>query len=151
MFYLLNYKSEMKENAILCRIKILKALFTAKTKQKELAKKIKVHYNTIWNIKKIFKEKSISWDKEIIINSSNYDFDFLKKKFKYLDLDSRAPLSNSRSIKDDSYIWKKILKIHSDTNKWYKSLDNILKKNIWVDTYLYNWVTISKIRWFYKR
>ena len=85
MFYLLNYKSEMKENAILCRIKILKALFTAKTKQKELAKKIKVHYNTIWNIKKIFKEKSISWDKEIIINSSNYDFDFLKKKFKYFD------------------------------------------------------------------
>jgi Trp operon repressor len=37
----------MKENAILCRIKILKALFTTKTKQKELANKIKVHHNTI--------------------------------------------------------------------------------------------------------
>jgi transposase len=54
MFYLLNYKSEMKENAILCRIKILKAIFVEKINNRKLSKKIKVHYNTIWNIKNIF-------------------------------------------------------------------------------------------------
>ena len=39
MFFLLNYKSEMKENPILTRIKILKVLFTANIKQKDLSKK----------------------------------------------------------------------------------------------------------------
>lgn len=151
MFYLLNYKSEMQENAILCRIKILKALFVAKISNRELSKKINVHYNTIWNIKKIFKENSNIWDKEIIINSSKYNFEYLNKRFSYLDLGSKAPLSNSKSIKNDSYVGKKILKIHSDTNKWYKSLNDILKKNIWEDKYLNNFITISKIRWFYKR
>lgn len=56
----------MQENVILCRIKILKTLFVAKISNRELSRKIKVHYNTIWNIKKIFKENSILWDKEII-------------------------------------------------------------------------------------
>ena len=111
MFYLLNYKSEMKENAILARIKILKALFIEKISQRKLAKKINIHYNTIWNLVKIFNKNANSWDKEIIINSSNYDFKFLENRFKYLDLESRKPLSHSRSIKNDSYIWKKILKI----------------------------------------
>jgi Trp operon repressor len=37
----------MQENAILCRIKILKALFVAKISNRELSRKIKVHYNTI--------------------------------------------------------------------------------------------------------
>ena len=151
MFYLLNYKSEMQENAILCRIKILKALFIAKISNRKLSRKIKVHYNTIWNIKKIFKLNCKSWDKNIIINSSKYNFKYLMKRFNYLDLESRSPLSNSRSIKNDSYIWKKILKIHKDTNKWYKSLDDILKKNIWEEKYKTNLVTISKIRWFYKK
>ena len=54
MFYLLNYKSEMRENAILCRIKILKALFVEKISNRKLARKININYNTIWNIKKIF-------------------------------------------------------------------------------------------------
>ena len=54
MFYLLNYKSEMKENAILCRIKILKALFIEKISNRKLARKINIHYNTIWNLKQIF-------------------------------------------------------------------------------------------------
>jgi len=151
MFYLLNYKSEMQENTILCRIKILKALFITKISNRKLSRKIKVHYNTIWNIKKIFTENSKSWDKEIIINSSNYSFDFLEKKFNYLDLESRAPLSNSRSIKNNSYIWKKIIKIHSDTNKWYLSVNNILETHVWKTKYKDNEVTISKIRWFYKR
>ncbi len=71
MFYLLNYKSEMQENAILCRIKILKAIFVEKISNRKLSKKINIHYNTIWNLKKIFKEKSNLWDKKIIINSSN--------------------------------------------------------------------------------
>jgi hypothetical protein len=70
MFYLLNYKSEMKENAILCRIKILKAIFVEKINNRKLSRKIKVHYNTIWNIKKIFNLNSNIWDKKIIINSS---------------------------------------------------------------------------------
>jgi Trp operon repressor len=37
----------MKENAILCRIKILKALFITKISNRKLAKKINIHYNTI--------------------------------------------------------------------------------------------------------
>jgi len=151
MFYLLNYKSEMKENAILCRIKILKALFVEKISNRKLAKKINIHYNTIWNLKQIFNKYSNSGDKEIIINSSKYSFEFLKKHFKYLDLESRRPLSNSRSIKNDSYIWKKILKIQKDTNKWYMSINNILKTHIGIEKYNNNWVTISKIRWFFKR
>ncbi len=151
MFYLLNYKSEMKENAILTRIKILKPIFLWKIKQKELANKLGIHYNTIWNIKSIFKKYNNPWDKEIIINSEKYNFNFLKKRFYYLNLESRAPLSNSKSIKNNSYIWKKILKIHSDTNKWYKLMDSILKKHIWENKYKDNLVTISKIRWFYKK
>ena len=151
MFYLLNYKSEMQENAILCRIKILKALFVAKINNRELARKINVHYNTIWNIKKIFNSNCENWDKETIINSSKYNFKYLMRRFNYLDLESRSPLSNSKSIKNDSYIWKKILKIHKDTNKWYKSVEDILKKHIWKEKYRLHWVTISKIRWFYKR
>jgi transposase len=58
MFYLLNYKSEMKENPILCRIKILKAIFGEKISNRKLSRKINIHYNTIWNIKKIFNSKS---------------------------------------------------------------------------------------------
>lgn len=151
MFYLLNYKSEMKENAILCRIKILKPLLLKTINQKELAKKLNIHYNTINNIVRIFKNNNSSWDKDIIINSSKYDFNFLQKRFSYLDLESRAPLSHSRSIKNDSYIWKKILKIQKDTNKGYMSVNNILKTHIWFEKYNNNEVTISKIRWFFKR
>lgn len=151
MFYLLNYKEEMKENAILCRIKILKAIFVEKISNRKLSRKIKVHYNTIWNIKKIFNSNCSTWDKKIIINSSKYDFNFLEKRFNYLDLKSRSPLSNSRSIKKNSYIWKKILKIQTDTNKGYMSVNNILKTHIWKEKYNNNWVTISKIRWFFKR
>ena len=151
MFYLLNYKSEMKANAILCRIKILKALFLGSINNKKLSRKIKVHYNTIWNIKKIFKDNNKYWDKEIIINSSNYNFKYLIKRFNYLDLRSRSPLSNSKSIKNNSYIWKKILKIQTDTNKWYMSVNNILKTHIWEEKYSVNDVSISKIRWFFKR
>jgi len=151
MYYLLNYKSEMKENPILCRIKILKALFLGNISNRELARKINIHYNTIWNIKKIFQEKSISWDKEIIINSSKYSFEYLIKRFYYLDLESRIPLSNSRSIKNNSYIWKKIFKIHSDTNKGYRSINNILKKYIWFEKYNSHWVTLSKVKGFFKR
>lgn len=151
MFYLLNYKSEMKENPILCKIKILKALFVDKISNRELSRKINIHYNTIWNIKKIFNSNCNSWDKEIIINSSKYSFNYLRKKLKYLDLKSRTPLSNSKSITNDSYIWKKIFKIHWDTNKWYMLMNNILKTHIWLKKYQENKVTISKIRWFYKR
>ena len=131
MFYLLNYKSEMQENSILCRIKILKAIFVEKISNRKLARRINIHYNTIWNIKKNFTKYSKPWDKNIIINSSKYDFSFLEKRFKYLELKSRNPLSNSRSIKNNSFIWKKILKIQTDTNKWYISVNNILKTHIW--------------------
>jgi len=151
MFYLLNYKSEMQENAILCRIKILKAIFVEKISNRKLARKINIHYNTIWNIKKIFNKYSKPWDKNIIINSSKYDFDFLEKRFKYLDLESRKPLSHSRSIKKNSYIWKTILKIQADTNKGYMAVNNILKDYIWEDKYKEYWVTIAKVRWFFKR
>jgi hypothetical protein len=37
----------MKENAILCRIKILKAIFVEKINNRKLSRKINVHYNTI--------------------------------------------------------------------------------------------------------
>jgi len=151
MFYLLNYKSEMKKNAILTRIKILKPLFLKTIKQKELANKLNIHYNSINNIVRIFKQNSNPWDKEIIINSSKYSFEYLEKRFKYLNLESRVPLSHSRSIKSNSYIWKKILKIQSDTNKGYISVNNILKTHIWIEKYKENNVTISKIRWFFKR
>ena len=151
MFYLLNYKSEMKENPILTRIKILKPIFLCKIKQNELAKKLNIHYNTIWNIKSIFKKYSKKWDKEIIINSSIHSFSYLIKNFKYLDLESRAPLSNSKSITNDSYIWKKILKMHSDTNKGYKLMNSILETHVWKQKYKDHLVTLTKVRWFYKR
>ena len=138
MFYLLNYKSEMKENAILCRIKILKAIFVEKINNRKLSRKIKVHYNTIWNIKKIFNLNCNIWDKKIIINSSKYDFIFLEKRFKCLNLEPRSPLSNSKSIRNNSYIWKKVLKIQKDTNKWYISVNNILKTHIWIEKYKKN-------------
>jgi len=141
----------VQENAILCRIKILKAIFVEKISNRKLARKINIHYNTIWNIKNIFNKYSKPWDENIIINSFKYDFNFLEKRFKYLDLKSRSPLSNSRSIKKNSYIWKKILKIQTDTNKWYMSVNNILKNHIWEEKYYNNLVTISKIRWFFKR
>jgi hypothetical protein len=143
MFYLLNYKSEMKENPILTRIKILKPIFLWNIKQNELAKKLNIHHNTIWNIKSIFKKYNKKWDKEIIINSSRYNFKYLNKRFSYLDLKSRAPLSNSKSITNDSYIWKKILKIHSDTNKWYKLMNSILETHIWKQKYKDNLVTLT--------
>ena len=151
MFYLLNYKSEMKENSVLTRIKILKALFVSNISQRKLSRKIKVHHNTIGSVVKIFKENSKTWDKDIIINSSKYNFKYLTKRFTYLDLESRAPLSHSRSIQNNSYIWKKIVKIQADTNKWYMSVNNILKTYIGTNKYLFHQVTVSKVRWFFKR
>ena len=151
MFYLLNYKSEMKQNPILTRIKILKALFLGNMSQRKLSKIIKVHHNTIGSVVKIFKENSMNWDKTIIINSSKYNFKYLNRRFHYLDLESRAPCSHSRSIQNNSYIWKKILKIQGDTNKWYMSVNNILKTHIGFKKYYDNKVTISKVRWFFKR
>jgi Trp operon repressor len=48
----------MKENNILTRIKILKALFVSNISQRRLSRKIKVHHNTIGSIVKKFKENS---------------------------------------------------------------------------------------------
>ena len=67
MFYLLNYKSEMKENAVLCRIKILKSIFVEKISNKKKMGKLTVinkgHVIYEWwkseNIKTIFKEKAV--------------------------------------------------------------------------------------------
>ncbi len=63
----------------------------------------------------------------------------------------KTTLSHSRSIQNDSYIWKKILKIQADTNKGYMSVNNILKTHIGIGTYIENGVSVSKVRWFFKR
>jgi len=151
MYYFINFKLEMKENPILSRIKILKILFTESISQRKLSEKVKVHFNTINNIVKIFNKYNKKWDKEVLMKSDNYSLNSLKKQFKYLDLKSRRPLSHSRIIEKDSAIWKLISKLHKETNKWYKLINNILKRKLWLNKYEDLWITEAKIRWFYKR
>ena len=149
--YILNYKQEMKDCQIITRIKILKPLLEKKITQKEMAKNLWVWKNTINNVVSLFKANCTEKDKNIIIHSSKYDYDFLRKKFEYLWYKSRAPKSHSRSIKSDSIIWKKILSLHKETNKWYKNMNTFLKRNLWKIEYAKQWITEAKIRWFYKR
>ena len=85
------------------------------------------------------------------MESEKHTLDKLIKHFKYLDLKSRRPLSHSRIIKKDSPIWKLINKLHKETNKWYKLMNNIIKRKIWLNKYKELWITEAKIRWFYKR
>ena len=151
MYYFINFKLEMKDSPIVSRIKILKVLFESKITQKRLADKLKIHFNTINNIVKIFKLNNEMWDKDIILNSDKYSLNALIEKFNYLDIKSRKPLSHSRIIEKDSDIWKLIIKFHKETNKGYKLMNNLLKRRLWQDKYNELLITEAKIRWFYKR
>lgn len=148
----LNYKQDMKENTIITRIKLLKPLLEKKTSQIDLANNLGVWKNTINNTVKLFKQYYNNPEYiEYIINSHKYNYDVLISKFEFLWYKSRAPNSNSRSIKAKSIIWQQIIKIHGDTNKWYKNMDNFLKriyKNWEYEKYS---ITEAKVRWFYKR
>ncbi len=149
--YILNYKQEMKDCPIITRIKILKPLLEKKITQKEMANSLWIWKNTVNNTVALFKSNSKDWDKDIIINSHTYNYDFLRQKFEYLWYKSRAPNSHSRSIEKDSLIGKKIISLHKEINKWYKNMNTFLEKNLWIKKYKKYWITEAKIRWFYKR
>jgi len=149
--FILNYKQDMKDCQIITRIKIIKPILEKLVSQKEMADSLWISKNTINNIMALYKANHNNWDREIILNSHRYDYDFLREKFDYLWYKSRAPNSHSRSIKKDSFIGEKIIALHNDTNKWYKNMDTFLKRNLWIEEYIKHSVTVAKIRWFYKR
>ena len=147
----INYKQDMKECPIITRIKILKPLLENKISQIDLAKNLWIWKNTINNTVKLFNQNYNNPDsKKIILNSQKYDYDFLRNKFEYLWYKSRAPKSHSRSITPESFIWQQILKLHSDTNKWYMNMNTFLKRTYENWEYEKYWITQAKIRWFYK-
>lgn len=147
----INYKQDMKECSIITRIKILKPLLEKEIRQIDLSKKLWIWKNTINNTMKIFKQNyNNPKDIEIIINSQNYEYDFLRIKFDKLKYESRAPKSHSRSIKSDSVIWIQIAELHKSTNKWYMNMNTYLKRIFKDWKYEELWLTEAKIRWFYK-
>lgn len=59
-YFLLNYKEEMQENEIITRLKILRMVFVNHIKQKDIAKKLQVHKNTINTLVRKFKQNKQS-------------------------------------------------------------------------------------------
>ena len=147
--YILNYKQDMKESSIMTRIKIIKPILEKKITQKDFAKSLWISKNTINNTMKLFYSNETPEQREYILNSHTYDYDFLRSKFEYLWYKDRAPKSHSRSIKPESPVGIKILSLHKDTNKGYKNMNTFLKRILW-EEYEKNAITEAKVRWFYK-
>ena len=148
----INYKQDMKDCPIITRIKLLKPILEKKITQIKLANNLWIWKNTVFNAVKLFKQNYNTTENiEYIINSHKYDYDFLRSKFLHLWYKSRAPKSHSRSIKVDSSIWKQIIKLLTDTNKWYKNMNTFLLQTFKNWEYEKYNLSEAKVRWFYNK
>lgn len=148
-YFLLNYKEEMQENEIITRLKILRMVFVNHIKQKDIAKKLQVHKNTINTLVRKFKQNKQSWDEEILESLPTFKFNFLMERFQYLASQSRKPNSHPRMLNKD--IEKVVLHIFNETNKWYKAIYLLLKRKYKDDTVFLNTLSLWKIKWVFKR
>ncbi|PIY78824.1 MAG: hypothetical protein COY82_00425 [Parcubacteria group bacterium CG_4_10_14_0_8_um_filter_35_7] len=142
----MSYKENCKvEGEVITKLKIARDYFCHKKKQKNIAKNIHCHYNTIGNIIrkcKIYASDEASYylknNTKIPTNKLNL-FDFLKSN-------PRRPKSNKRCLVDEKE--NLILKKHEELNHGPKRLFKHLRRQGYDTKNVY---TLGKIKGVYKR
>lgn len=144
MPYKQNYKTE---GEIITRFKIAKLYFSEKKNEKEIAKNINCHYNTICNIIRKYKLVAKN-NKEVqcyLKSKEKINFEKLSL-FNFLKNNSTKPKSNRRSLIGIEE--KLILEKHENLNHGPKRLFRHLKRQNYDIENVY---TLAKIKGVYKR
>ena len=139
------YKQNCKvEREVITKFKVAKLYFTEKKKQKEIAKHIQCHYNTVNNIIKKCKQ---FWSKEVseyLLGQNKLTQSHLEL-FNFLKSASRKPKSNKRCLSGEDE--KLILNKHNDVSHGPKRMFRHLERQGY-DMSIY---TLPKIKGIYKR
>ena len=93
---------------------------------------------------RIWKERGVKEDVQYIHASSDYPYDFLRKRFSYLAPESRAPKSNKKSLSSDQEAL--VLKFHANTNRGYAGASIYLQRLLGKEVFQQQGFTLRKIR-----